>query len=58
MSSPLWQRLAEGGYALVLNLYPRRTRERHGEEMRQAFRDRCREVCAGRISTWRLMSRL
>ena len=55
MSAPLWQRLAEGGYALVLNLYPRRTRERHGEEMRQVFRDRCREVSDGHISAWRLL---
>jgi len=55
MSAPLWQRLAEGGYALALNLYPRRTRERHGEEMRQVFRDRCREAADHRISAWRLL---
>jgi hypothetical protein len=55
MSTPPWQRLAESGYALLLHLYPRRTRERHGEEMRQAFRDRCREARDGRISAWRLL---
>jgi hypothetical protein len=55
MSPPLWQRVAESGYALVLKLYPRSTRERHGEEMRQAFRDRCREAGEGRISPWRLL---
>jgi len=54
MSAPRWQRVAESGYSLLLQLYPQRIRERHGEEMRQAFRDRCREVSAGQLSAWRL----
>jgi len=56
MSPPRWQRAAEGGYALLLQLYPRRIRERHGEEMQQAFRDRCREVSNGQRSMWRLFA--
>jgi hypothetical protein len=39
---------------MLLHLYPRSVRERHGEDMRQAFRDRCREVSDGRTSAWRL----
>lgn len=53
---PRWLALAEAVYALLLRLYPRELREAHGEEMRQAFRDRCREVATGRIRAWRLLS--
>jgi hypothetical protein len=55
MSAPRWQRAAEAVYAAALGLYPRRIRERHGEEMRLAFRDRCREVSADGRSAWRLL---
>jgi hypothetical protein len=54
MSGPSWQAPAEAIYGVLLHLYPRAIRERHGEEMRQAFRDRCREVPDGRLSAWRL----
>jgi hypothetical protein len=54
MSRPFWQARAETAYALLLHLYPRRVRERHGEEMRQAFRDRCREAAQRGQSAWRL----
>jgi hypothetical protein len=53
---PGWLRVAEAGYALLMRLYPRHLREAHGAEMRQAFRDRCREVAAGRIRAWQLFS--
>ena len=55
MSRPAWQAPAEAVYAALLHLYPRRIREHHGEEMRQAFRDRCREVSTGNISAWQLL---
>jgi len=55
MSRPFWQAPAEAMYALLLQLYPRRIREDHGEEMQQAFRDRCREAAEGRISAWQLL---
>jgi hypothetical protein len=54
MSRPAWHGVAESVYGMLLHLYPRSVRERHGEDMRQAFRDRCREVSDGRTSAWRL----
>jgi hypothetical protein len=51
---PRWLALAEAAYALLLKLYPPGLRKAHGEEMRQAFRDRCREVAAGRTRAWQL----
>jgi hypothetical protein len=54
VSVPRWQRVAEAGYGVLLHLYPRRIRERHGEEMAQAFRDRCREVSTGHRSILQL----
>lgn len=44
---PRWLRCADAVYATVLRLYPRAFRERWNEPMRQAFRDRCREVARG-----------
>jgi hypothetical protein len=41
-----WPRL-DAAYAFALRLYPRAFRERWAEPMRQAFRDRCREVARG-----------
>jgi hypothetical protein len=41
-----WRRL-EAAYGIALRLYPRAFREQWGEPMRQAFRDRCREVARG-----------
>lgn len=37
----------EAAYGFALRLYPRAFRERWGDAMRQAFRDRCREVARG-----------
>jgi hypothetical protein len=57
MSAPLdptWLRAAMRAYGACLWLYPRTLRQAHGEEMRQAFRDRCREVARGRVGAWRL----
>jgi hypothetical protein len=47
---PAWVAMATRLYAACLWLYPRALREAHGAEMRQAFRDRCREVARGRRS--------
>lgn len=44
-----WRHL-DAAYAFALRLYPRAFRERWGEPMRQAFRDRCREVARGERS--------
>jgi hypothetical protein len=44
---PKWISFALKAYDACLPLYPRAVREAHGEEMRQAFRDRCREVARG-----------
>jgi hypothetical protein len=41
-----WDRI-DAAYAFALRLYPRAFRERWGEPMQQAFRDRCREVARG-----------
>jgi hypothetical protein len=55
MNRPSWQAPAEAAYGALLRFYPREIRERHGEEMKQVFRDRCREVSEGRISAWQLL---
>ena len=49
---PKWIALALRAYDACLPLYPREVREAHGEEMRQAFRDRCREVARGQRGAW------
>jgi hypothetical protein len=41
---PAWIRLAGRVFAACLWLFPESLRQAHGEEMRQVFRDRCREV--------------
>jgi hypothetical protein len=51
---PTWLRAAERAYGACLYLYPRALRQAHGDEMRQAFRDRCREVARSRVGAWRL----
>ncbi len=51
---PTWLRAAERAYGACLWLYPRALRQAHGEEMRHAFRDRCREVARGRLGAWQL----
>jgi hypothetical protein len=49
---PKWIDLALKAYDACLPLYPREVREAHGEEMRQTFRDRCREVARGQRGAW------
>jgi hypothetical protein len=44
---PRWLRRLDAAYGRALRLHPRAFRERWGEAMRQAFRDRCREVARG-----------
>ena len=50
-----WRRI-DGAYGFALRLYPRAYRERWAEPMRQAFRDRCREVARGERSGFALLS--
>jgi|GEM_PF-3600461 len=49
-----WIEVAVRLYAACLWLYPSAIREAHGAGMRQAFRDRCREVARGQLGAWRL----
>ena len=51
---PRWIGLAARAYGACLWCYPRTIREAHGAELRQAFRDRCREAVAGQRSFWSL----
>lgn len=48
-------RAAESIYATCLWLYPKQLRDAHGDEMRQAFRDRCREAVRGERSAFRVL---
>ena len=41
-----------GIYAAMLYAYPREFRLRYGTEMRQVFRDRCRELAAPIRGSW------
>ena len=45
---PRWLPMAERAFSALLHLYPPALRREHGVEMRQAFRDRCREAGAVR----------
>jgi hypothetical protein len=53
--NPRWLGVAVRLYGAVLHLYPASLRDAHGEEMRQAFRDRCLEVVEGRASFARVV---
>ena len=53
-ADPKWMHAAESIFALCLWLYPRHLRDRHGGEMRVAFRDRCREVARGEQSGFKV----
>ena len=53
---PSWIQGAETLFAACLWLFPKALREAHGEEMRQAFRDRCREVARGERSAFRVLA--
>jgi len=44
---PSWMRVVQSVYGAFLWLYPKELRDLHGDEMRLAFRDRCREVARG-----------
>jgi hypothetical protein len=55
---PKWIGLALKAYDACLPLYPREVREAHGEEMRQAFRERCREVARGQRGAWQWFGEL
>lgn len=55
-ADPAWMRVAERTYAASLYLYPKSLRDAHGEDMRQVFRDRCREVARGERSAFRLFA--
>jgi hypothetical protein len=48
-------RAVDAAYGWALRLYPRAFRERWAEPMRQAFRDRCREVARGERSGFSLL---
>ena len=54
---PAWVTAARALHSLSLHCYPRSLREAHGEEMRQAFRDRCREAVARGDGPLRLLLR-
>jgi hypothetical protein len=49
-SDPAWLRLLDRAYALVLYLYPAEHRREYGPWIRQAVRDRAREVVRGEAS--------
>lgn len=55
-ADPAWIRIAERLYAAALVLFPRRFREEYGDCLRQAFRDRCREVAGGQQSAFRVLA--
>ena len=52
---PRHLRRIEAAYGLALRLYPRAFREQWGDAMRQAFRDRCREVARGERNAFALL---
>lgn len=49
-------RAAQSIYAACLWLYPKQLRDAHGDEMRQGFRDRCREAVRGERSAFRVVA--
>jgi hypothetical protein len=55
-SDPAWIAVAARVYCAALWLFPAALREAHGDEMRQAFRDRCREVARGERSAFRVLA--
>jgi hypothetical protein len=57
-SDPRWLPRAEALYALALRVYPQAFRAQWGDAMRQAFRDRCREVARGQRTALGLASEL
>jgi hypothetical protein len=53
---PAWIRIAERIYTATFVLLPERFRSEYGDCMRQAFRDRCREVARGERSAFRALA--
>ena len=53
---PGWLRMADRLFGGLLWLFPKPLRDAHGQEMRQAFRDRCREVARGERSALRVFA--
>lgn len=52
---PPWLPLVDTCYGAALYLFPNRFRNEYGDSIRQAFRDRCREVGLGRRGALRLL---
>ena len=55
-ADPAWIRVAERIYTAALLLCPRRFRNEYGDCLRQAFRDRCREVARGQHHAVRVLA--
>jgi hypothetical protein len=55
-ADPAWIRIAERTYTAALLLFPRQFREEYGDCLRQAFRDRCREVARGQRNAFRVLA--
>ncbi|HEX2596519.1 MAG TPA: hypothetical protein VHL61_08685 [Luteimonas sp.] len=54
-ADPGWIRIAERAYAFGLRLLPARFRHDYADCLRQAFRDRCREVARGERGAFRVL---
>lgn len=50
---PAWIRVADRCYGFGLSFFSSAHRSEYGALMRQAFRDRCREIARGERSAWR-----
>ena len=55
-ADPVWIRIAERIYVAALLLFPEQFRQQYGACMRQAFRDRCREVAQGQRNLFRVLA--
>lgn len=55
---PRWLQRLDAAYGFALHLYPRRFRREWEASLRQAFRDRCREVARGERKPLALLSEL
>ena len=55
-ADPAWIHIAERLYATAFFLLPKRFRDEYGDCLRQAFRDRCREVARGERSAFHALA--
>jgi hypothetical protein len=55
-ADPTWIRIAERVYAGAVVLFPKPFRDEYGACLRQAFRDRCREVANGKHHAVRVLA--